>query len=725
MSAEKELQPHSSQRPTSLEYEPLALYKIKKKSTDEIYKAKGLRRSNQSEKFESHILQSAKESSLNQSSMKHCKFLIGISMYNESWDEFSYTLKAVNDNLQAFYEHEQNFETDQIICVVIVDGIRPFLETYNKTPEMFGKFFDIEKVKNAFNVDDLTKCNFEEYLHENFKYGEEDEYKETKIHNKGYFEDPEIRFREARKGNKSDKHEKIEFAHVFSQKTCFGKLHVPLNLILCVKQYNKRKLNSHLWLFGGFCHEIQPDYVMLLDVGTRPLKNSLYYLYEAMQKNPNLAGCCGEIKPMNPKLWNLVVQAQVVEYKFSHMLDKALESIIGFITVLPGAFSAYRWEALQGRPLWKDYFKSIFSPASEMDTFKSNIYLAEDRVLCLSLVSTKNKKYVLRYVKQSVAETDVPENLSVLLAQRRRWINGSWFALIDTLIKSRKLLRTNHSICRKFLFFLQTLYYLINAVYTWFIVGMFYVGFVIAIRYNHNNDAESTQLSNAGDWIILVYTSLIVVLFVTSMGVKPKKVQNFYRVTSYTLGLLQFYIIYIIIKIFSETDIGIIFLFSLISGFGTFGLIILINCEVTTILKGFLHYIFMTPTYINIFIIYSICNTHDCTWGNRPDSLNREELDKVEDFENFRTRWANIWGLSNVGFVFLLLHFTYSASDVTSSYYYLAIGGIGAITVVIRFFGGVVYWLIETCRKKSNKQRDIKRSSTFEESFLETLSNNQ
>ena len=141
---------------------------------------------------------------------------------------------------------------------------------------------------------------------------------------------------------------------MFSQKTCFGKLHVPLNLILCVKQYNKRKLNSHLWLFGGFCHEIQPDYVMLLDVGTRPLKNSLYYLYEAMQKNPNLAGCCGEIKPMNPKLWNLVVQAQVVEYKFSHMLDKALESIIGFITVLPGAFSAYRWEALQGRPLWKD-----------------------------------------------------------------------------------------------------------------------------------------------------------------------------------------------------------------------------------------------------------------------------------------------------------------------------------------------------------------------------------
>ena len=37
---------------------------------------------------------------------------------------------------------------------------------------------------------------------------------------------------------------------------------------------------------------------------------------------------------------------------------------------------------------------------------------------------------------------------------------------------------------------------------------------------------------------------------------------------------------------------------------------------------GLFSYIFMMPTFINVMAIYSMCNLHDISWGNRPANVN-------------------------------------------------------------------------------------------------------
>jgi chitin synthase len=143
------------------------------------------------------------------------------------------------------------------------------------------------------------------------------------------------------------------------------------------------------------------------------------------------------------KLLNPLVAAQNFEYKMSNILDKPLESSFGYVSVLPGAFSAYRYRAIQGRPL-EQYFHGDHSLADRlgakgiygMNIFTKNMFLAEDRILCFELVAKAGCKWTLTYVKPSKAETDVPESAVELIGQRRRWLNGSFAASIVSVVPS-------------------------------------------------------------------------------------------------------------------------------------------------------------------------------------------------------------------------------------------------------------------------------------------------
>lgn len=615
------------------------------------------------------------------------KFLIVIAMYNEQAEEFYNTLDGVLKNLKDF---EGYVDIKDIGCIVIIDGIEPFMKTFNsidgqkilekntfqKNKSYFSQFFNQEIIKNAFfGIDPLEKIKGK------FKLMEE-------LTESGLIE-------------KND-----EILHCFSQRIQDTSQKNSLNLMFCVKQLNKRKLNSHMWFFNVFCTDLNPKYTMMLDVGTIPKEKSLFYLYDAMEKDPNVAGCCGEIVPI--RTFNFIVLTQITEYKFAHILDKALESLVGWVSVLPGAFSAYRWSNLSGNSeALRAYFKSQREPLEKLS--EANMFLAEDRILCMELLCQKDKCNVLRYVKNSIAETDVPGNLNELMAQRRRWINGSWFATINSISDYNRIGESNHTKCRKFIFRMLLIYYTIAAAFSWILVGAFYLAFAISIKRNFN---ESSVYQNKLDkWStppIVLYVSVLISVIITSFSVKPKKIETFYRVISVILGIYSYATIALTFYFMFNKDIKVEISFTeqlsiSLLAIGTFMIFLIILLNPTSIpsMLGSPIYIFFTGAYVNMFLIYSICNIHDVSWGNRPDKQTEDEKKQTVRFETERTRWVILWIISNGAFAYVVD--VIDNGDGTNSRIYISCIALIAISIMaLKFIGGLLYvikeWHLNCCR---------------------------
>ena len=77
---------------------------------------------------------------------------------------------------------------------------------------------------------------------------------------------------------------------------------------------------------------------------------------------------------------------------------------------------------------------------------------------------------ILRYVKSAVGETDVPEGLPEFINQRRRWLNGSFFAATYAIAHIGQMLSSGHSVSRKVVLSIQAFYNIINLIASWFAI---------------------------------------------------------------------------------------------------------------------------------------------------------------------------------------------------------------------------------------------------------------
>ncbi|KAI7298293.1 Chitin synthase [Hortaea werneckii] len=418
----------------------------------------------------------------------------------------------------------------------------------------------------------------------------------------------------------------------------------PVQMLFCLKEKNQKKINSHRWFFQAFGEVLDPNICVLIDAGTRPGKSSIYDLWKAFDREPMCAGACGEIKALldhGKALVNPLVAAQNFEYKMSNILDKPLESAFGFISVLPGAFSAYRYVALQndktGQGPLEKYFAGEKMHGANAGIFTANMYLAEDRILCFELVAKRNCSWILQYVKSATGETDVPTEMADFILQRRRWLNGSFFAAVYGLAHFYQIWRSHHSAVRKAAFVIEFIYQAINMLFAWFAIGNFFLVFrILTVSLSGDN-----LLGTAGFILAVIfewaYIAILVTCFVLALGNRPQGSNKFYMTQVYFWAILMSYLlfasIFITVKSVQQQVSENGFSFAQLFTNKLFRTLIVSMCStwllylISSILffdpwhmfTCFLQYLLLTPTYINILNVYAFCNTHDITWGTKGD----------------------------------------------------------------------------------------------------------
>ncbi|CAG8512076.1 5375_t:CDS:2 [Paraglomus occultum] len=214
----------------------------------------------------------------------------------------------------------------------------------------------------------------------------------------------------------------------FLQKVMFDERMTPLEY----------ELFNAIWRVTGATPD-KYELVLMVDADTKVYPDSLTRMISCMVQDHEIMGLCGETKIANKahSFWTMI---QVFEYYISHHSSKAFESVFGGVTCLPGCFCMYRIKTPKGP---EGYWVPILANPDIVERYSENIVdtlhkknlllLGEDRYLSTLMLRTFPKRKML-FVPQAVCKTVVPDTFSVLLSQRRRWINSTVHNLMELVL---------------------------------------------------------------------------------------------------------------------------------------------------------------------------------------------------------------------------------------------------------------------------------------------------
>jgi chitin synthase len=431
-----------------------------------------------------------------------------------------------------------------------------------------------------------------------------------------------------------------------------------IRVLVCMKDKNVGKLNSHWWFFQVFSTYLQPNYCIQMDVGCVPQAGNVHDLWKFLEQNPDVGGAAGSLLVPEPDApWHFTGLWQFGNFCLDKLLFSPAEDISGYLSVLPGQFSMLRWSALKpndvedapglqrSSPLDR-YFRGL----GQLNLFESNMFLAEDRILGFDIVTAPNCHWRLAHLSSVVTVTDACQSLSELLRQRRRWINGSFTCRLWSFAQlPQYLVNPDASLPSKGRLLRSIPLQLLKTFTDWFYPALLIVVFALICQTTETILLNMDWPTGLINWPFRIGLVLLAYQTIACLVGKPSRILWLITVISGSLSLftiLSFWLGtgYYLPGLLIVLALGIIFAISKIHS----------PWLGTKIWQYVPLYLLIHSLMKFLLQVYSFCNINDCSWGTKGLTT------KPRIFSSNQLLYVSFWLASNILLIGLAFAFKFS-----------------------------------------------------------------
>lgn len=237
--------------------------------------------------------------------------------------------------------------------------------------------------------------------------------------------------------------------------------------------------------------------------------------------------------------------------------------------------------------------------------------------------------------------TNTLDSVPEFISQRRRWLNGAFFAAVYSLLHFKQLWATDHTIWRKIMLHIEFVYQFVQLMFTFFSLANFYLTFffIAGSLSDKNYDPFGHNIAKY-IFVFLRYTCVLLICmqFILSMGNRPQGARKMFLWSMVAYCMIMAYTtfasILIVVKQLRDpkqpkTLGNNVFTNLIISTSTTVGLYFLMSfmyLDPWHMFTSSAQYFALLPSYICTLQVYAFCNTHDITWGTKGDNVAKTDL---------------------------------------------------------------------------------------------------